>query len=525
MEGRLRRAVATAALAAVAQVAGGAAGCATGGAARAVCGQARPPLTIAPVAPESGAGGASGLGGLAARAVPDCAAGRRVLVLATTEAKVLDKLELLEQVISHGKCLVGTATLDKEPPSPWLYASWDPVDPDADPPAWAPSVAAEVAWAPGSRDWMVAADQAVRGACDAGRSVAVVLPPGLPEAQRQGLVASLRGEAGASCELVTAVFDRPAISKSTVVLTWRLPWSGGVTSYFDYERRGRLADYLPQPAEPEPPPPVPPAFTVAELPIPLADVPSRRLEGPTAGAAPREPLLSLLPRKGPAILGVFASWCKPCLEDAELDLVADLSRRARSSGAVFLNVADASGDLAAEAGKVANLLGRRPLVLPVHVAQSRLQMLPGYEDTFTSLPLFLVVRDRQVVAYRQGRLDEHAVERLARAVTAPPEALVDLARPPAAAPRPRAKPAPPAPSAAERAFLQGEALYAAGRYAEAALRLEEASRLGAPDPRTLWNIARSQALAGSCEAAGAAFEAFRAAQPDALGRSLPDAEP
>ena len=128
----------------------------------------------------------------------------------TSEAKVLDKLGLLERVVAHGKCLVGAATLDVDgdrSKTAWTYASWDPIDPDEDPDTSAPSLARKITATPGSADWMEAARAAVQDGCARG-GVTVVLPPGLVERDRMGLVAELRSYA--TCELQTAVLDRPA---------------------------------------------------------------------------------------------------------------------------------------------------------------------------------------------------------------------------------------------------------------------------------------------------------------------------
>ena len=120
---------------------------------------------------------------------------------------------------------------------------------------------------------------------------------------------------------------------------------------------------------------------------------------------------------GGAVVSFWATWCKPCVADEELELLSDLQRRLRRAGSDLVSVAvDDLQDVRSSPR------ADRWLYPLWHRRDGHLEMLPRrfMEEVGVSLPLFLVVDERgSIRKYHRAKLNPDIVRELAEAAQGP----------------------------------------------------------------------------------------------------------
>ncbi len=133
------------------------------------------------------------------------------------------------------------------------------------------------------------------------------------------------------------------------------------------------------------------------------------------GRSERRSLSSHLRRKDGAVLAFWATWCKPCIADGELEHLRKLQRELRREGGDLVSVAVDDLEAVQDHDKADRW------IYPLWQGDdAHLKMLPRafVERTGLSLPLFVVTDGRgEVVAWWKDSLGGGAVRQLVRAAT------------------------------------------------------------------------------------------------------------
>jgi len=128
----------------------------------------------------------------------------------------------------------------------------------------------------------------------------------------------------------------------------------------------------------------------------------------------RRSLASHLRSSGGAVVSFWATWCKPCISDEELELLTQLQKALRRKGSDLVSIAvDDLSDVQAHPK------ADRWLYPFWHRNDGHLEMLPRrfVEEVGVSLPLFLVVSERGTIrSYHRSKLNRAIVRELTTAV-------------------------------------------------------------------------------------------------------------
>ena len=350
-------------------------------------------------------------GPLLRQAAADCAAGRRVLMLASPEVNTIERLTTLSRVSETSPgCQIVTARAPHLSGNPWTYVAWRPARYEGMTPQGAPRPPpVEVQQLHGKSARSAAGGRAKFLGCGPGQAWLQVFPPDIRESRRKRVMSTLPAQAG--CQKVEAYQDkipRPQGRVSLVLgrrirhLTHVETPDATLGQEEGPPRRARKA-----------------SFEMLEIPVRfgnggyLALKPGRRVGG-------RGRVYEHMGGKGPTIVAMFASWCTACLKAEELKLVKRLAWLSKARGVRFLNMADGQGEVAAELRKLRHHARAKQFVYPVLVIKDRLVNLKENVTPFEAgLPLFLVMDGRKIHAYRFGTLDEQVIVDLVEAALAP----------------------------------------------------------------------------------------------------------
>lgn len=347
-------------------------------------------------------------GELVRRAHSDCNAGRRVLFVGARGISPGDRLQLLAQIVgAQPGCEVVTATMALESPN-WTYVSWLP---DTD----------ETTTAPGEPRPRPITVQEVHGqargttsdrgqfsGCAPGQTWIQLFPPGFSARKQQRVMAGLPPMPG--CQKVAAVQDKLPRPQGRISLVYGVPTgdynAGSPQDKLPVDtarKRRRKASFKP----------LSPAVTFRNGPY-ASLIRSARVGG-------KGRIWDQLPARGPTIVSMFASWCEACLKDEELSLVGQLARESKEAGIRFLNLADGTGKITPEVGKLKRHPKATNFVYPVYVIRDRLENLRDRVEPFeVGLPLFFVMSGRRVLAVRFGGLSDDVIGDLIDAAQAAP---------------------------------------------------------------------------------------------------------